>query len=194
MYKFSFSIAEKLINFISANYPNYLAEHPRFTVINVGGDIYSYLIRFSIVVLIPLVIYIVYRLYDIRYNHTRYISCIDSVNNKNRYLTKKDHFFTKKSIIVFTLLFIWISVPFALQLVSGYRNHEFKDGFTLDELAYSPGNQPITDEIVQAMNENVIPEVIKTGEAIAETTTDPELASELIEEVTGVDTNAITGK
>lgn len=194
MYKFSFSIAEKLINFISANYPNYLAEHPRFTVINVGGDIYSYLIRFSIVVLIPLVIFIIYRLYDLKFNHTRYISCIDNSKNKEKYLTKKEHLFNRKSIIVFSILFILISAPFALQFVSGYRNHEFKDGFSLDELAYSPGNQPITDEIVQAMNENVIPEVVKTGEEIAKLATDPEKASDLIEEVTGVDTNAITGK
>lgn len=194
MYKFSFSIAEKLINFISANYPNYLAEHPRFTVINVGSDIYSYLIRFSIVVLIPLAIFIIYRLYDLKYNHTRYINCIDNSKNKEKYFNKKKHLFNKKSILVFSILFIWISVPFALQFVSGYRNHEFKDGFTLDELAYNPGNQPITDEIVQAMNENVIPEVVKTGEAIIEGASDPELASEIIEEVTGVDVNDITNK
>lgn len=194
MYKFSYLIAEKIVDFISANYPKYLTEHPRFTVSNVGGEVYYFLTAFIIVVAIPLAIFIIYRFYDRKYNHTTYINCVDNDNNKRKYLNKKDHFFTKKSIIVFTVLIMLVCTPFALEFVSGYKNQEFKDGFTLDELAYNPGNQPITDEIVEAMNENVIPEVIKTGEAIAELATDPELASDIIEEVTGVDTSAITNK
>lgn len=184
-------IAYKVYNYITINHPDYVINHPRFSLSNLSSEFYEYNLALWVWVLLPLIVYGCFRIYERKSKNAIGVSWMEYIIHHKKYNNYKVPFFTKTSAIVFLVLFVWTSISPAATLINGFKNPDTTGGMSLEDLAYAPGNQPITDEIVGAMNDNVIPEVVKTGEVIEDVISDPALGVEMIEEVTGVNIEKI---
>lgn len=170
-------IAEKLVQYMNTHHPEYIATHSLFRVENVQGQLLEYIDMIALCVLLPLVIYIAFKLYERHY--------------QKKHSMKLEKLFSKKAAIIFSALFIAFTSFQVVEIIGGYKPQDYSDGFSMENLQYQPGNQPITDEITDFAKDKVVPELVETGEAIAEVVSDPKLASELLEETTGLNINEI---
>ena len=188
-------LAYRIVNYMAANHPEYIEVHTKFDVPHVEENIQRlfeaallFLIVLGIFIVVKAISQINYYRKNAQYHKMGFFEYIQ-FEKKEGYVTKP--LFTKKSGLIFAVWMVVILVSPIVSLLWSYYPQQFPNGADINDLAYNPGNQPVTDEIVQAMNENVIPEVINSGKIALDVVSNPELAAEVIEEVTGVNAEEI---
>lgn len=181
-------IAHKIVEYVTANYPEYIASHKLFTENNVEGELLECLNSLEVFFLIPLAIYLAFKLYERIRLYVKY----KDYKGTARGVYEKPNLFTKKAAIVFTTIFAIPTTMMAAMFIGGFKPQEFPMGMKMEYLQYQPGNQPITDEIVGFAAENIYPEIIEAGEMALDVITDPELATDIIEDMTGLNIDKTT--
>lgn len=183
-------IAHKIVEYVTANYPKYIETHKRFTESNVQGELSEYLNKLEVFFLIPLAIYLAFKLYERIRLYVKY----KDHKGTARGVYQKPNLFSKKAAIVFATIFMIPTIMMTMTFIDGFTPQEFPDGMKMEYLQYQPGNQPITDEIVNYAADNIYPEIVEAGEMALDVITDPELSKDIIEDMTGLDVTNVTNK
>ena len=183
-------IAHKIVEYVTANYPEYIEAHKRFTESNVQGELSEYLNKIEVFLLIPLAVYLAFKLYE------RVRLYVERKDYKGaiKDLRQNPNLFSKKAAIIFTTIFMIPTGIMVGTFIGGFKPQEFPMGMKMEYLQYQPGNQPITDEIVGFAAENIYPEIIEAGEMALDVITDPELATDIVKDMTGLDVTSATKK
>ena len=183
-------IAHKIVEYVTANNPEYIASHKLFTEANVQGELSEYLNKLEVFLLIPLAIYLAFKLYERIRLYVKY----KDYKGTARGVYEKPNLFSKKAATVFVTIFMIPTVMMTATFVGGFKPQEFPMGMKMEYLQFQPGNQPITDEIVGFAAENIYPEIIEVGEMALDVITDPELATDIVKDMTGLDVTSATKK
>ena len=183
-------IAHKIVEYVTANYPEYLVSHGTFTEAGVKGELLEYIETIKVFFLIPLAIYLAFKLYERIRLYVKY----KDYKGTARGVYEKPNLFSKKAATVFVAIFMIPTVMMTATFIGGFKPQEFPMGMKMEYLQFQPGNQPITDEIVGFAAENIYPEIIKAGEMALDVITDPELATVIVKDMTGLDVTSVTKK
>lgn len=181
-------VAHKIVEYVTANYPGYIEAHKRFTESNVQGELSEYLNKIEVFLLIPLAVYLAFKLYERIRLYVKY----KDYKGTARGVYQKPNLFSKKAAIIFTTIFMIPTGIMVGTFIGGFKPQEFPMGMKMEYLQFQPGNQPITDEIVGFAAENIYPEIIEAGEMALDVITDPELAKEVVEDMTGLNIDKTT--